>query len=244
MLTVDFARMPARAGARALDLGCGQGRHAYAMLRRGMRVVALDWDAAAVGEVAPMVAAMTLAGEVPPGADAVAVRGDVRRLPAPDAAFDLVVASEVLEHVPDDRAAIAELTRVLRPGGMAAVTVPRWWPERVCWALSREYHEVEGGHVRIYRRRQLVARLRAAGLVARGSHHAHALHAPYWWLRCLMSDPDSSRLVRAYHRLLVHDLLRSPWWTRWTERLLNPVVGKSLVLYAYKPATAPTGPGG
>lgn len=235
MLTVDPARLPSRAGSRVLDLGCGQGRHTFALLREGMPVVALDADGAAVQEVAGMVAAMRQAGEVPAGAAALAVRGDVRRLPFPDAAFDVVVAAEVLEHVPEDRAALAELSRVLRPGGSVAVTVPRWWPERICWALSTEYHQVPGGHVRIYRRRVLRARLREVGLVFRGSHHAHALHAPYWWLRCLFgARAEDSRLVGLYHRLLVHDIMRRPWWTRLAERALNPVCGKSLVVYAQK----------
>ena len=53
--------------------------------------------------------------------------------------FDRIVAAEILEHVPADIQALAELVRVLRPGGTIAVTVPRWFPEVVCWKLSREY---------------------------------------------------------------------------------------------------------
>jgi hypothetical protein len=90
--------------------------------------------------------------------------------------------------------------------------------------------------VRIYRRPQLASRLRSAGLVEVGSHHAHALHAPYWWLKCLVGvDNDQVLPVRLFHKLLVHDIMRGPWWTRRTERLLNPVLGKSLVLYLVKP---------
>ncbi|QSB17403.1 class I SAM-dependent methyltransferase [Natronosporangium hydrolyticum] len=234
-MTIDPARLAGTPGGRALDIGCGQGRHAFALVRQGLPVVALDWDTDALAEVSDMVAAMRQAGEVPAGAGALAVRGDVRRLPFPDESFDVVVAAEVLEHVPDDEMAMAELARVLRPGGVAAVTVPRWWPERICWALSTEYHQVPGGHVRIYRGRQLRARLRRVGLVPEHTHHAHALHSPYWWLRCLFGDrADRAWPVRAYHRLLVHDILRGPWWTRRTERLLNPVLGKSLVVYAHK----------
>ena len=55
---------------------------------------------------------------------------------------------------------------------------------RVCWALSDEYHANEGGHVRIYRGAELRDRLATAGLRPAGRHHAHALHAPYWWLKC------------------------------------------------------------
>ena len=76
------------------------------------------------------------------------------RLPFADATFDRVICSEVLEHLPDDRTAMGELARVLRPGGTMAMTVPRYGPELVNWALSDEYHAVQGGHIRIYRRRQ------------------------------------------------------------------------------------------
>jgi SAM-dependent methyltransferase len=240
MLTVDFERFPVAPGDRVLDMGCGGGRHAFALFRRGARVVALDRDAAEVASVNAMFAAMAEAGEAPAGASAVAVRGDAYALPFPDASFDRIVAAEVLEHLPDDHRAVAELRRVLRPGGLIAVTVPRWFPERVCWALSDAYHEVEGGHVRVYRRGQVLARLRGADLAPYASHHAHALHAPYWWLKCAVGvDNDVSRAVRAYHRLLVWDIMRAPRLTRVGEAVLNPVLGKSLVVYATKPSLSP-----
>ncbi len=184
--------------------------------------------------------AMRLAGEVPAGGSLRTVRADARRLPFADGEFDVVIAAEVLEHVHEDAAAIAELRRVLRPGGLLAVTVPRWWPERVCWALSREYHDVPGGHVRIYRRGQLAERLRRSGLVlAPPHHHAHALHSPYWWLRCAIGmSRDQAPAARLYHRFLVYDLMRRPRWTRSLERTLNPVLGKSVVLYAHRPGPA------
>ena len=239
MLTVDFDRLAIGAGDRVLDLGCGAGRHAFECYRRGARVVALDHSATDVAQVADMLAAMREAGETIEGASAVAVRADAHRLPFPDGVFDVVILSEVLEHIPDDRSAIAEANRVLRPGGTLAVTVPRWWPERVCWALSDAYHQVEGGHIRIYRRGQLLSRLHDADLVARGTHHAHALHSPYWWLRCLFgTDNEQAVLPRLYHKMLVHDIMHHPWWTRTAERLLNPVLGKSLVIYLGKPERA------
>ncbi len=138
----------------------------------------------------------------------------------------------MLEHLPDDAAAMAELARVLRPGGLLAVSVPRYGPEVVNWALSERYHNVDGGHVRIYRRRQLKERFEAAGLELVATHHAHALHSPYWWLRCLVGvDNDRCAAVRAYHGLLVWDITAATPFTRVPERILNPVLGKSLVAY-------------
>ncbi len=239
MLTVDFDRFPVAAGDRVLDMGCGGGRHAFALYRRGADVVALDLDEAELKDVSGMFAAMRDEGEVPAGARAQAVRGSAYALPFDDATFDRVVAAEVLEHLPQDQQAMAELVRVLKPGGLIAVTVPRWGPELVCWALSSAYHEVEGGHVRIYRGDELRRRLTRAGLTPVDGHHTHALHAPYWWLKCAVGVDDADHpLVRAYHRLLVWDMMRTPWLTRTLERLLDPVVGKSLVVYLRKPEPA------
>jgi ubiquinone/menaquinone biosynthesis C-methylase UbiE len=239
VLTVDFDRFPVGPGDRVLDMGCGGGRHAFALFRRGADVTAFDMDAAELKDVAAMFAAMQEAGEVPLGATARAVRGTAYALPFEDDSFDRIIAAEVLEHLPQDDRAMAELFRVLKPGGLIAVTVPRWGPELLCWALSSRYHEVEGGHVRIYRGDELRRRLTDAGLTPVDAHHTHALHAPYWWLKCAVGVDDGDHpLVKAYHRLLVWDMMKKPRLTRLAERLLNPVVGKSLVVYLRKPEPA------
>jgi ubiquinone/menaquinone biosynthesis C-methylase UbiE len=235
MLTVDFEQFPVEPGERVLDMGCGGGRHAFALYKKGARVVALDLDAAELKDVAGMFAA--LEPEVPATATAQAVRGSAYELPFADNTFDKIIAAEILEHLPEDAEAMAELARVLKPGGWIAVTVPRWGPEQVCWALSDEYHANEGGHIRIYQGSQLRERLQQAGFTVRGGHHAHALHAPYWWLKCAVGvDKNEHPLVTGYHRLLVWDMMKAPRITRLAERLLNPVIGKSLVIYLQKPA--------
>ena len=246
MLTADYDRLGLHSGDLVLDLGCGFGRHAYEALRRGASVVACDLGVDELRQVRAVAGVMYDAGHVGPtdaGVGTVMLEtanGDARRLPFADGAFDRVIASEVMEHIDDDDTAMAELTRVLRPGGTIAVTVPSLFPEKVCWSLSEDYHapKVAGGHVRIYRRQQIVAMLRAAGMVPTGHHRVHALHSPYWWLRCLVGPNQpiaDSRLVTLYHRLLSWDIEKAPRLTRWTERALNPVLGKSLVVYATKP---------
>lgn len=239
MLTVDFDRLGVRPGQRVLDLGAGAGRHAFELYRRGAEVVAFDQDEAELANVATMFAAMAEAGEAPASATATTVPGDALGLPFDDESFDHVIASEILEHIPEDEKAMHELVRVVKPGGSVAVTVPRWLPERVCWALSDEYHEVEGGHVRIYRADELTAKLVNAGLRPKYQHHAHALHSPYWWLKCAVGvDNNEHPLPKWYHRLLVWDMMEKPWLTRTAEQLLNPVLGKSFAVYLDKPEPA------
>jgi len=240
MLTVDFNRFPVGPGSRVLDLGAGAGRHSFEAFRRGADVVALDRYAPELSDVRGMLYAMRAEGQAPAAARYGVARGDALDLPFADGSFDRVIAAEILEHIPSDEAAITEIARVTRPGGLVAVTVPAWLPERVCWALSDAYHNVEGGHVRIYRAGQLREKLRATGLVVTGGGRAHALHSPYWWLKCLLGPDRDMAPVRAYHRLLVWDLMRRPPLTRLTEAALDPFIGKSRIIYLRKPyATQP-----
>ncbi len=200
-------------------------------------MVAVDADLAEIKDVAAMFTALA-AEETTPTTGA-ALGGNALHLPFADASFDRIIAAEVLEHLPDDHGAVMELARVLRPGGTLAVTVPAWLPERLCWALSDDYHApaVAGGHVRIYSARGLEQTLSRAGLTTLGRHRAHALHSPYWWLRCAVGPSDDHHpLVAAYHRMLVWDITRGPRSLRLADQLLNPVLGKSLVVYARKPA--------
>jgi SAM-dependent methyltransferase len=237
VLTVDFGLLPVQTGTRLLDLGCGAGRHAFEAGRRGASVIALDTDRIELARVAAIATAMAEAGELPDGASVTMAAGDATAMPFPDGSFDVVIAAEVLEHIPGDQHAMNEIARVLRPGGVAAVTVPAWLPERICWLLSDDYHNVPGGHLRIFTRPELETKLRRAGLEVGRHHHAHALHSPYWWLKCAVGVHDDGHpLASAYHRLLVWDIMQRPAVTRVADRTLNPFIGKSLVVYATKPA--------
>jgi SAM-dependent methyltransferase len=242
LLTIRFDQLGVRPGDLVLDAGVGFGRHAFALARQGANVVALDYASGEVEGTRATFAAMAEAGEIAEERFVGGMRGDATRLPFADASFDRVITSEVLEHIPADTAAIAELVRVLKPGGTFAATVPTWLPEKINWMLSDEYHAPKsvGGHVRIYTANELKAKLRSAGLAITGSHHAHALHTPYWWLKCAVGvRRDDHRLVTRYKRLLEWEIVKQPRSMRVVERAASPVFGKSYVVYARK--TSDTG---
>lgn len=238
MITLQLERLGLADGMRVLDLGCGRGRHLHALYwcDHALDVVGLDLD------FNDLSAAIDGFFELPPPPDhpprsAVFATGDAARLPFADDSFDAVICSEVLEHVEAVAPVLEEIDRVLKPGGAFALSVPRAWPERICWALSQGYRNTPGGHVRIFRDAALRREVEALGYRATAKHGAHALHSPYWWLQCaLWERREDSLAVAAYRRFLEWDLLEAPRITRGLESLLNPVLGKSVALYFRKAA--------
>ncbi len=236
MLTVDFEQWPLEPGQRVLDLGCGEGRHSLtAYLKPGVEVYGVDLSTEDLGTAAGRIADMDDYG---PEGRLQFLCADALRLPFADASFDRVICSEVLEHIPNYLSVLEEIDRVLKPGGKLCVSVPRAWPEYLCWRLSWQYHNTPGGHIRIFSGGDLKREIERFGLDFRRQHGAHALHVPYWWLKCLFWDREEEHwLVSKYHELLVWDLLEAPTLTRTLDWLLNPWMGKSIVQYFDKPAT-------
>jgi SAM-dependent methyltransferase len=233
MQTVDFRHFPLKDSDRVLDLGCGEGRHLIGAL--------LTADVQAVGVDLSHEDLVTGRTKTHDWADSI---GESRRpvltqasgyaLPFADNTFDAVICSEVLEHVPVVAKVLQEIDRVLRPGGRLVISVPRRWPERICWWLSSDYHLQLGGHLRIFRIEELKYQIQKLPVTFYHQHGAHALHVPYWWLRCVFWSKPDALLVRWYHKVLVWDLMKRPWLTQCIEALTNGWMGKSVVLYYRK----------
>lgn len=241
MITVNSDLLRLKPGQKVLDLGCGEGRHAiHLSITDPVDVFGIDLslqDVSVASEKAqPFMASPESRGRLLLGV------GNGLQLPFADDSFDVVICSEVLEHIPDFKGVLAEIDRVLKPGGIFAATVPAFFPEWVCWQLSDAYHQVEGGHIRIFREKQLRKSIEGLGLRYFNRHKAHALHSPYWWLKCLLWGREDAAIVRVYHRFLVWDMMDKPLFTRLLERVLNPLLGKSIALYFVKPVISADAP--
>jgi len=132
-------------GRDVLNVGAGQGSFTRMLEARNFDVVSADVSPAAVAVLGDRVRGQVL-------------QADMTRLPFPDSTFDAVVAGEVIEHIEDDRRALSEAARVLRPGGVLALSVPahpEWFGASDRWA----------GHIRRYTRPRLEEAVDAGGLM-------------------------------------------------------------------------------
>ncbi len=235
MITIDFDRLPIGPGSKILDVGCGSGRHTCAASRlENVVAIGVDLRFEDVAEAKKRLVYEEELGQNGGGSWAILV-ADINCLPFADNFFDLVICSEVLEHIQDHDIAISEIVRVLAPGKDLVVSVPRRLPERICWSLSKDYGHSNDGHIRIYRKDELTGLLEGAGVRKWATHYAHSLHTPYWWLKCLLGPTrDGLVLVNLYHGFLVWDMMKKVWITRLLDYLLNPLLGKSMVIYLRK----------
>lgn len=234
MNTIDFKHFPLRPGERILDLGCGEGRHAltaYALAEVESIGVDLSFE-----DLMTALQRFKDFAEPDNGSKSLFITlADGRYLPFPADSFDKVICSEVLEHIEDHNVVLAEINRVLKVGGMLAISVPRFGPEWICWKLSDDYHRVAGGHIKIFKPASLRRDIEKIGMIHFRRHWAHALHVPYWWLKCIFwNKSEEPWIIKTYHRFLVWDLMQKPLITQVLEKLLDPIMGKSVVMYFVK----------
>jgi len=228
-----------------LDLGSGNGRHTIEACRWPVRVVSVDVDRDELQRARYYLRAPDGANpygeynrQFKPGVAGWAdfILADAQHLPFKDGAFDKVLCTEVLEHIPDDRAGIRELHRVAKPGSDVAVSVPNYWPERAFWTLSWEYWHTPGGHVRVYKPGQMARYLQELGFEMRAIRRRHAFQSLYWFIRCTFGkDNDRNLLTHNMFRFVnFYHNSRLPILER-IEAVVNLVLGKDQVHYTRKP---------
>jgi len=234
MQTVNFDNLNVSAGDLVLDIGCGEGRHSIGLyVDREVNAIGIDLSPEDLKIAKSRIKDFTVT-DTNNSSCAFGV-GDIQSLPFKDNAYDAVICSEVLEHLESLGNAVSEIVRVLKPGGVLAVSVPRFIPELICWKLSSEYSKTPGGHVRIFRQKNLKQLILKESVSYTSFHWAHALHSPYWWLKCVFWGREKEHwLVIKYHQFLVWDLMQNPLLTRFLEAVLKPFIGKSLVMYFVK----------
>lgn len=236
METVNFDILNLKPGDRLLDMGCGEGRHAItAYMLENIESVGVDLSLKDLKTTRERFEEFKDPENDKRSLNISVANGQA--LPFADNTFDKIICSEVLEHIPDYRSVLKEITRILKTGGVFVASVPRFFPEWICWQLSDEYHAMEGGHVRIFNANHLREDIQENGFRRFDKHHAHSLHVPYWWLKCLFwrEDPEQQAgIVNAYHKFLVWDLMKQPRSTKILDKILNPIMGKSVVMYFVK----------
>jgi SAM-dependent methyltransferase len=231
MLTVDFRRMALEKGDLVLDAGCGEGRHVFECFRHECSVLGMDLSRQSLIKARYVLEQMRERKEA--NGRALLLQGDALRLPFPDGTFDKIICAEVIEHVADERLGIAELGRILKPGGKIAFTVPTLFTEHTYDFLSPEYFRTPGGHVRKVIPGDLARSMERNGLRVYAVGFAHAFHSPYWMLRCIFGLHREKAIIPGLYRNFLHLALFSPP-LRFLEKVCNYFFPKSIILYGQK----------
>lgn len=233
MLTFNLNKYELNDNGIMLDVGCGEGRHIFGVMQDypQMKCVGLDMDNTSLNKAEEGYQYF----ESISNAGAEFIKGSAYSLPFPDESIDLIVCSEVLEHLHEYNDAVVEIHRVLKPGGKFYASVPASWPEKVCWSLSKDYQNQPGGHLRIFNQLELVSEIKESGFKFLSSEKFHSIHSPYWWLRCLFwKSQDSNFIVNLYKRMLERHILKKPFFLNLLDKALNPLMGKSFSMYFEK----------
>lgn len=237
--SIDPALLDIGPDDRVIDLGCGTGRHVLELAKSPSTVFGADISRHDLRVGRYLLEIMRRDGDVNAKVHWMQTAGE--RLPFVDGAFDRVICTETLEHVDDDAVLARELVRVLKPGGILCVSVPDEFSEKIFWKLSKNYRTHAGGHVRIYRRPQIVQLLRNAGLEPYAVRYRHSLETAYWLSHvAFWSDwGKQGPITSVFRRVLDSQQTRKSRIVSALDDVGNRILPKSIVVYSRKPLAQP-----
>ena len=231
METFNFNSLNLKKIKKVIDVGCGNGRHLKSL---GFRLT--DSEIVGIDQSVPEITKLNeeFSDSICKNGNTYRfITGDIREMEIPDNSQDLVVCSEVLEHVPNFEAVLEECYRILKPGSVILVSVPSYFPESLCWKYSKKYMQTPGGHIRIFKKNFLKERFEALNLKLFKQHREHALHSIYWILRA-RNNMEENDFLKSFHNLLVNQMFGQAKLSLALEKLLNPLFGKSECFYLRK----------
>ena len=231
METFNFNSLNLKKIKTAIDVGCGNGRHLKSLGFRlnQAKIIGIDQSEKEINNLVAEFQEHNCKNQN----SYLFIRGDVRDIEIPDNSQDLVICSEVLEHVPNFKDVLKECYRILKPGAVMLISVPSYLPESLCWMYSKEYMQTPGGHIRIFKKEFLKECFKELDLKLFKQHREHAMHSIYWILKA-RNNMEEDKFLKSFHGLLVRQMFGQAKLSLFLERLLNPIFGKSECFYLRK----------
>ena len=197
--------VPVTPGQTVVDVGCGDGGNAGFCARHGAHVILVDQDAERLRGAAESVRARG-------GPEPRSVVTDCNPIPLPEATADIVMCTEVLEHVPDPAALLRELFRLGRPGALYVLTVPDAHFERLIGVTAPDEYFRAPNHIRIIEREEFAALVTGSGLEIVRQQGLDA----YWSFFWVVNYMSAGWIHPPWHPVVEH------WARTWTALLDHP----------------------
>lgn len=222
-----------RASDTVIDVGCGDGALAGFCAGQGAEIMIIDRDA-------KKLAAAEIRIRNSPARAYRAIHSDCNPIPLEESTGDLVICTEVLEHVHDPVVFLADLIRITRPGGRLILTVPDSRSEQFVAATAPPHYFQEPNHIRIFTADDFRDLVLGCGLEIMGRQTLGCFWSMYLTLSWLTADPDEDIPIDNPHPITDH-------WTRlWQEvqahpqgdsvrSALNELLPRTQVIIARKP---------
>ena len=231
METFNFKHINLKKVKNMVDVGCGNGRHLKSLgfKLKEAKIIGIDQSFDEISSLKREFDNHICKNQN----NYTFLNEDVRHIALPNNSQDLVICSEVLEHVPNFEKVLQECKRILKPSGVLLISVPSYLPERICWLFSKEYQQTPGGHIRIFTKSFLQEAFRKQELKVFKKHKQHAFHSLYWIIRS-RNKMNDSKFLKSFHELLVKQMFGQAIFSANLEKLINPLFGKSECFYLKK----------